>query len=144
MYMKKINWFVCFWLIGIFTLQSQNLALHIDGKDNNVRTGIGFLQAPWTLEAWIKGDDTSWKETEVIFGGGEYSTFSQADNYPLVVKEGKLYSMQARLGSDHWLDDKWHHVALVCDEFIRGWRFGSQPGYGGHHHTGSHWRERDE
>lgn len=116
MYMKKINWFVCFWLIGIFTLQSQNLALHIDGKDNNVRTGIGFLQAPWTLEAWIKGDDASWKETEVIFGGGEYSTFSQADNYPLVVKEGKLYSTQARLGSDHWLDDKWHHVALVCDE----------------------------
>lgn len=94
---------------------AQNLSLHLDGKDNNVRTGIGFMHSPYTLEAWIKGDDTSWKETEVIFGGGEYSTFSHADNFPLVVRQGRLYTTQAGIGSTKWLDDKWHHVALTCD-----------------------------
>lgn len=52
-------------------LDAQDLALHLDGQYNNVRTGIGFMKAPWTLETWIKGDDCSWKETEVIIGGGE-------------------------------------------------------------------------
>lgn len=106
---------VCFCLMGMTAARSQNLALHLDGKDNNVRTGIGFLPPPWTLEAWIKGDDTSWKETEVIFGGGEYSTYSHADNFPLVVRQGKLYSTRANIGAQDWLDDQWHHVALTCD-----------------------------
>ena len=94
---------------------AQNLSLHLDGQYNNVRTGIGFLKAPWTLETWIKGDDCSWKETEVIFGGGEYSTFSWVDNFPLVVKQGKLYSTRLGIGTEEWLDDQWHHVALTCD-----------------------------
>lgn len=112
---NKIYLALCISLLGILTINSQNLALHLDGKDNNVRTGIGFLNAPWTLEAWIKGDDTSWKETEVIFGGGEYSTYRQADNFPLVVKHGKLYSTRAAIGVTTWLDGQWHHVALTCD-----------------------------
>lgn len=112
---RKLYVAICLCLLSAFSMQGQNLALHLDGKDNNVRTGIGFLNAPWTLEAWIKGDDASWKETEVIFGGGEYSTFSQSDNYPLVVKQGKLYSTKAGIGTTTWLDDKWHHVALTCD-----------------------------
>lgn len=110
-YLLFLLCFPCFVGVAI----AQNLALHLDGKDNNVRTGIGFMKAPWTLEAWVKGDDTSWKETEVVFGGGEYSTFSHADNFPLVVKQGKLYSTQAGIGASTWLDDKWHHVALSCD-----------------------------
>lgn len=111
----RINLVFCFCLLFFLNVKGQNLALCLDGKDNNVRTGIGFLKAPWTLEAWIKGDDTSWKEMEVIFGGGEYSTFRQSDNFPLVVRQGKLYSTQAGIGSDTWLDDKWHHVALTCN-----------------------------
>lgn len=111
--MKRI--YLLFCLLGLMPVKSQNMALHLDGKDNNVRTGIGFMKAPYTLEAWIKGDDTSWKETEVIFGGGEYSTLRCADNFPLVVREGKLCSMRAGIGSSKWLDDKWHHVSLTCD-----------------------------
>lgn len=97
-------------------LQAQNLALKLDGKDNNVRTGIGFIEVPWTLEAWIKGDDVQWKKQEVIFGGGEYSTYSQADNLPLVIADGRLCSVKAGLASGTVLDDQWHHVALTCDE----------------------------
>lgn len=101
----------CFWANALF---AQNLAIKLDGHDNNVRTGIGFLDAPWTIEAWIKGDDISWKECEVVFGGGEYSTFRKADNFPLVVKEGKLFCTKANIGSDTWMDDSWHHVAVSC------------------------------
>lgn len=93
----------------------QNLALHLDGNDNNVRTGIGIIQAPWTLETWIKGDDRSWKEMEVVFGGGEYSELNITDNLPLVVEKGKLHSTQAGLWSKEILDDQWHHVALTCN-----------------------------
>lgn len=113
--MRRIVLFCFLGLLALLAARSQNLALHLDGKDNNVRTGIGFMKAPWTLEAWIKGDDTSWKETEVIFGGGEYSTFRCADNFPLVVRQGRLYSTRAGIGASGWLDDKWHHVALACD-----------------------------
>lgn len=104
-----------FCLLIIQQATAQNQALCLDGKDNNVRTGIGFLKAPWTLEAWIKGDDTAWKETEVIFGGGEYSTYSCADNFPLVVKQGYLHNTRAGITASKWLDDTWHHVALTCD-----------------------------
>lgn len=113
--MNRIYFICCFFLLSILVTNGQNQALRLDGKDNNVRTGIGFLEAPWTLEAWIKGNDTSWKEKEVIFGGGEYSTFHQADNFPLVVRQGKLYSTKAGIGTDTWLDDQWHHVALTCN-----------------------------
>ncbi|MGE9314875.1 hypothetical protein ACLOAU_24675 [Niabella sp. CJ426] len=61
--------------------------MHLDGEDNQIRTGIGIMKAPWTLEAWIKGNDTSWKEEEVIFGGGEYSALNTAENLPLVIKK---------------------------------------------------------
>ena len=94
---------------------SQNLALHLDGKDNNVRTGIGYLNGSWTLEAWVKGDDNSWKEQEVLFGGGEYSLTNRADYLPLVIENGRLHSTWPDLWSKEVLDDQWHHVALSCD-----------------------------
>lgn len=93
----------------------SNKALRLDGKDNNVRTGIGFLEKTWTLETWLKGDDTEWKDLEVIFGGGEYSKTNRADYLPLVIKNGKLHNTWADLWSDDVLDDQWHHVALSCD-----------------------------
>ena len=106
--------FLCLLLMSCYSY-AQNLALKLDGEDNNVRTGIGFIEAPWTLEAWIKGDDREWKQQEVLFGGGEYSTYSQADNLPLVLADGKLCSVKAGLVSGTVLDDQWHHVALTCD-----------------------------
>lgn len=88
----------------------SNLALHLDGKDNNVRTGMGILEPSWTLESWIKGDDCQWDSLEVIIGGGEYSELNWVDYLPLVVKEGKIHSSRANLSSPQTLDDQWHHV----------------------------------
>ncbi|WP_447639999.1 MULTISPECIES: LamG-like jellyroll fold domain-containing protein [Chitinophagaceae] len=92
-----------------------NMALHLDGKDNNVRTGIGIIKAPWTIEAWVKGNDMIWKNEEVIFGGGEYSQLNIADYLPLEVKKGRLLNTKTGLSTKTVLDNKWHHVALSCD-----------------------------
>jgi len=92
-----------------------NLALHLDGKDNNVRTGMGIIEPSWTLESWFKGDDCQWNSLEVIVGGGEYSELSWVDYLPLVIKDGKLHSTRANLSSSQVLDDQWHHAALTCD-----------------------------
>lgn len=92
-----------------------NLALCLDGKDNNVRIGMGILEPAWTLEAWVKGNDTQWNEVEAIIGGGEYSDINWVDDLPLVVKNGKLHSTRANLTAPGTLDDRWHHVALTCD-----------------------------
>ncbi len=97
---------------------NDNLALHLDGQDNNVRTGIGILKDSWTLETWIKGDDNSWKDIEVIFGGGEYSLLNIADYLPLVIENGRLHNTWADLWSEDVLDDQWHHVALSCDGVV--------------------------
>lgn len=103
------------WITSVAQSTPRNLALHLDGKDNNVRTGIGFLTGSWTLEAWIKGDDNSWKDLEVIFGGGEYSLTNRADYLPLVIEKGRLHSTWPDLWSEEILDDQWHHVAVSCD-----------------------------
>lgn len=95
--------------------ETTNLALHLDGHDNYVAIGMDIIDKAWTLEAWIKGDDTSWKELEAIIGGGEYSELSYVDDIPLVVKNGKLHSTKAGLWSADVLDDQWHHVAVSCD-----------------------------
>ncbi|MCD2423720.1 endonuclease/exonuclease/phosphatase family protein [Niabella pedocola] len=110
-------------MIGVFFLFTTatvaqsigNRVLHLDGTDNNVRTGMPIIKSPWTIEAWIKGNDTSWKETEVLFGGGEYSQLSTTDGLPLVIKNGRLHNPRAGLWSSRVLDDQWHHVALSCD-----------------------------
>ena len=101
-----------------FAQTGFNRVLYLDGKDNNVRTGMPILKYPWTLEAWIKGNDTSWRETEVVFGGGEYSKLSTTDGLPLVVKNGRLHNTTAGLWSPRVLDDRWHHVALSCDGVV--------------------------
>ena len=113
--MKKFLSFIVFMAFCRLFVFSQNLSLKLDGCDNNVRTGIGFLHAPWSLEAWVKNDDGQWKDTEVIFGGGEYSTYSQADNFPLVLKNGRPYNTAAKLMSPERLDAAWHHLALTDD-----------------------------
>lgn len=119
--MKHIIIFLITYLFVIPTTaqqSSQNFALQLDGQDNNVRTGIGYINGSWTLETWIKGDDNSWKELEVIFGGGEYSQTNRADYLPLVVEYGRLHSTWPDLWSKEVLDDQWHHVALSCDGIV--------------------------
>lgn len=114
---------MCLLLLSIQTMAGsdaenaggRNMALHLDGKDNNVRTGMGIINAPWTIEAWIRGDGNEWNDLEVIVGGGEYSELNIADNLPLVVRKGKLCSTGAGLSSPAVLDDKWHYVAATCD-----------------------------
>ncbi|MDR2954921.1 MAG: endonuclease/exonuclease/phosphatase family protein [Prevotella sp.] len=106
--------FSCFFCVNAQT-EKENLALCLDGKDNCVCIGMGIIEAPWTVEAWVKGNDSDWKESEVVIGGGEYSILSYADNNPLQIKNGKLHSTKAGLWSSSVMDDKWHHVAVSCD-----------------------------
>lgn len=103
-------------LLMLLPCYSQNnLALKLDGKDSNVRIGMDITQPSWTIEAWIKGDDTQWKTSEVIIGGGEYSQIDIVDNMPLSLKNGRLYNAKTQLLSNQTLDGNWHHVALSCD-----------------------------
>ena len=92
-----------------------NYALQMDGNDNYPRNQMGKL-SQWSLEAWIKGDDASWKAKEVIFGGGGYAgSDEEADVEPVVLLNGKLYSTKANITSAVALDANWHHVAATCD-----------------------------
>lgn len=93
-----------------------NQALCLDGKDNNVAIGMGKLEAPWTLEAWVKGNDKDWKDEEFIIGGGEYSKYNTVCNEPLLLRKGKLASgVGKKLEAKAPLDDQWYHVAAVSD-----------------------------
>lgn len=108
---------ICFVISSFAQNSDVNLALRMDGDDNNVRTGMCMLDGSWTLEAWIKGNDNSWKDLEVVIGGGEYSQFNITDNLPLVIDHGRLHNVGADLWSPDVLDDQWHHVALTGDDY---------------------------
>lgn len=117
MYKKKIILFIVvfFSLSRLDSFGSTNRMLCLDGHNNRVTFGLGIMQGGWTMEVWFKGNDTVWKETEVLIGGGEYSSFAGVDNQPLVIKNGKLHNERANLWSDVIIDDQWHHAALSCD-----------------------------
>ena len=91
---------------------STNFALHLDGADNNPCIGMPIMEKAWTIEAWIKGNDLSWKKIETIIGVGEYGNLNGLDEMPLQIREGKLHCPAAKLTSTNVLDDKWHYVAL--------------------------------
>ncbi|MNK56237.1 hypothetical protein D3C87_752670 [compost metagenome] len=91
---------------------STNFALHLDGADNNPCIGMPIMEKAWTIEAWIKGNDLSWKKIETIIGVGEYGNLNGLDEMPLQIREGKLHCPAAKLTSTKVLDDKWHYVAL--------------------------------
>lgn len=80
-------------------LKNGNIALRIDGDDNNVRIGMPVIKGEWTLEAWIKGDGNAWKDKEVVIGGGEYSNMNNADRIPLIIKKGRLHNAGTRMSS---------------------------------------------
>lgn len=89
----------------------SNLALCLDGKDNNVRTGMGILEPSWTLESWIKGNDCKWDSLEVIIGGGEYSELNWVDYLPLVVKKANFtLPVPIFRHRKHWMTNgtMWH------------------------------------
>ena len=92
-----------------------NFALSLDGNDNNPCIGMGILKDRWTIEAWVKGDDLIWKDTEAIIGVGEYGDVVGLDVMPLQIKKGHLHCPQANITSPNLLDDKWHYVALTND-----------------------------
>ena len=80
-------------LVGVIMIYPLVWMVGATFKSNaEIFSGIGFLTGSWTLEAWIKGDDNSWKDLEVIFGGGEYSLTNRADYLPLVIEKGRLHS----------------------------------------------------
>lgn len=95
--------------------QTGNFALHLDGKDNNPCIGMDIIKNQWTLEAWVKHNGMSYKNTEAIIGVGEYGEINTVDPLPLMLKNGKLYSSKADITAPQVLDNKWHHVAASCD-----------------------------
>jgi endonuclease/exonuclease/phosphatase family metal-dependent hydrolase len=99
----------------IASAQSPNNALLLDGNDNNPCIGMDIIRRQWTLEAWIKGNDNSWKNREAIIGGGEYAEYPHIDNLPLTLKNGRLYCAKANITSPEVLDNNWHHVAATCN-----------------------------
>lgn len=97
------------------TGKGLNRALKLDGKTNNVCIGMDIIPTPWTLEAWIKGTNNSWKEEEVIIGGGEYSNLDGIDNLPLIVRDGKVCNPFTGLSTSGIPVNEWQHVALTSD-----------------------------
>ena len=93
--------------LGICKLQGQvieelnrksiNYALSLDGADNNPCIGMGIFNSPWTIEAWIKGNDLKWKKCEAIIGTGEYGSVIGLDEIPLQLKDGKLHCPLAKI-----------------------------------------------
>jgi PKD repeat protein len=102
---------------GYIAVQDNlNLALNLDGNDNNCRIGMDIIKSNWTLEAWIKGDASAWRATEAIIGcGGEYGDINTITQLPLAVVGGKLSCSGGNLLSPNVLDNNWHHVASSCD-----------------------------
>lgn len=113
--MKTLLYVVFFSLFGVHLSAQSNLAVCLDGKDNNLRIGMDTLCRHWTLEAWIKPDGNEWKPQEVIIGGGEYSELNSLDYLPLVVERGRLCNAGARLVGEEIPKEKWTHVAAVCN-----------------------------
>lgn len=111
------NIWIIIWgiLLGMPLYAQQNLAVCLDGKDNNLRIGMDSICRHWTLEAWIKPDTDAWKQQEVLIGGGEYSELNSLDYLPLIIKDGKLCNMGANLIGEEVPKGKWSHVAAVCD-----------------------------
>jgi endonuclease/exonuclease/phosphatase (EEP) superfamily protein YafD len=97
------------------SLSDGNLAARLDGTDNGLRTGMGMVPPPWTLEAWIKADGDAARPLEVIVGGGEYTARLPVDPLPLVVKDGRLHHPRGGITAPQSLIDQWRHVALICD-----------------------------
>jgi len=95
--------------------QQTNYALQLDGLDNDLRIGMDTINTHWTLEAWIKGNDNTWRSKEVIIGGGEYANLDDYDYYPLIIKDGRVHSTFANISSTTKLDSNWHHIAVTCN-----------------------------
>lgn len=117
MYIKKISLLivVLLFLARPDIFGATNKMLCLNGENNRITFGMGIIQDEWALEIWFRGNDTVWNKTEVLIGGGEYSSYEGIDNQPLVIKNGKLHSTLANLWSDTILDDQWHHAALSSD-----------------------------
>lgn len=111
--MKRL--LVLLFIITCFASKAQDgRYLKLDGVDSNVSLGMDTLNCNWSVEAWVRGDDTTWKESEVIIGGGYYSDINIVDKLPVVLKNGKLHNTYSGATSAQVLDDKWHHIAVTC------------------------------
>lgn len=113
--MSKLLFTLFCLLCGLNLNAQKNYAVHLDGKDNNLRIGMDTISRHWTLEAWIKPDGDEWRQQEVIIGGGEYSKLNTLDYLPLVIRNGVLYNTAARLEGGTLLRQQWTHVAATCN-----------------------------
>lgn len=94
-------------------IAQENRAVRLDGYDSNLCIGMDTINNCWSVEAWVKGDDDSWKEQEVIIGGGEYSELNITDKRPVVLKNGRLYNTHSKAIAQEPLTPGWHHIAIT-------------------------------
>lgn len=115
--MKHIFLIILVVFFSAYNIFAQNnRAIRLENSDNHIKIGMDTLKNNWTLEAWIKGDGDNWRELECIISGGEYGKQNISDHLPLVIKNGYLTSVGAKINSPKKLEvDKWIHVAASCD-----------------------------
>lgn len=117
--MKKLFLALLCALSGTFVCAQLNTSVRMDGVDNNLRIGMDTIRHHWTVEAWVKPDAHSWKDMEVIIGGGEYSEQNISDHLPLAIRKGRLYNGGTGLQSEILPTGVWSHLAASCNgQFI--------------------------
>ncbi|WP_346188254.1 endonuclease/exonuclease/phosphatase family protein [Rubritalea halochordaticola] len=93
----------------------ERKAVWLDGKDDEINTGLDVVRPPWTVEMWIKGDEDHWRASEVLIASGRYAKIQGVHEIALELENGMLCSKAANLKAEQALDKAWHHVAMSCD-----------------------------
>lgn len=89
-----------------------NMAVRLDGHNNDLGIGCPIIQPPYTLETWFKPDIGMYKDRSVLIAGLKVKSV----NYlPLTLEKGALASPLIGLFSKGEVTPEWHHAALVCD-----------------------------
>lgn len=91
------------------------MAVWLDGRDNELLTGMGMIDPPWTVELWVCADDDPWRPFEVLVGAGQYARIDRIDPTPLALERGVPVSPKSGLRAAEALSPGWHHLALTCD-----------------------------
>jgi len=95
--------------------QAKNYALQFDGIDDEIDIFMDVIPT-WSIEAWVKGNDSNWNADEVIVGNGwVYPVGEIWEDYPLLLKDGHLSAFRSKLVAPVPLSGEWHHLASTCD-----------------------------
>ena len=100
---------------AVFTIPEDkpcNLAVRLDGHQNDLGIGCPVIPPPYTLETWFKPDRGLDNDRSVLLAGLKVESV----NYlPLTLEKGVLASPLVGLYANGKVSPEWHHAALVCD-----------------------------